>query len=173
LLRPWRDADLEPLVALNTDPEVMRFLLPPADRAAVAASMARIRAHFAVHGFGFWALEVPDQAPFVGFVGLQNVPFEAHFTPAVEIGWRLARACWGLGYATEGASAVLDFGFDRLGLEEIVAFTVPANQRSRRVMERLGMQHDPSGDFDHPRLPKGHQLRRHVLYRMARAQRPR
>jgi ribosomal-protein-alanine N-acetyltransferase len=106
--------------------------------------------------------------PFVGFVGLSVPRFEAHFTPCVEIGWRLAREHWGRGYAGEGARAALAFGFDALGLDEIVSFTVPRNLRSRRVMERIGMACDPAGDFDHPALPEGHALRRHVLYRMAR-----
>jgi RimJ/RimL family protein N-acetyltransferase len=126
----------------------------------------RIEAHFGEHVFGLWAVEIPDVSPFIGFVGLSIPSFDAHFTPCVEIGWRLARACWGNGYATEGAWEVLRFGFGRLGLREIVSFTVPANVRSRRVMERLGMHHSPTDDFDHPRSPEGHDLRRHVLYRL-------
>ena len=127
--------------------------------------MARKRAHWDEHGFGQWAVEIPDEASFIGVVGLETVSYEAHFTPAVEVAWRLTRAYWGRGYATEAARAALDYGFGQIGLREIVAVTVPANQRSRRVMERLGMTGIPEDDFDHPRLPEG-PLRRHVLYRL-------
>jgi RimJ/RimL family protein N-acetyltransferase len=116
-----------------------------------------------------WALQRRSDHRFIGFAGLSRPSFEAHFMPAVEVGWRLARAAWGQGYATEAATASLAFAFDVFGLEEIVSFTVPANGRSRRVMERLGMTHDPADDFDHPRLAAGHPQRRHVLYRLARA----
>jgi RimJ/RimL family protein N-acetyltransferase len=129
---------------------------------------AAIAEQFHRHGFGFWAAEVIGVAQFVGFVGLSIPSFEAHFTPCVEIGWRLAFEHWGHGYATEAARAAADCGFERLGLEEIVAFTVPANWRSRHVMEQLRMTCDPADDFDHPRLPPGHPLRRHVLYRLRR-----
>jgi RimJ/RimL family protein N-acetyltransferase len=129
---------------------------------------ARIEAHFDQHGFGLWAVEVPDVAPFAGFVGLSVPRFEAHFTPCVEIGWRLAAEHWGKGYATEGARAVLAFGFETLQLGEIVSFTTTGNLPSRRVMEKIGMTHDPADDFDHPASPAGHPLRRHVLYRVAR-----
>jgi ribosomal-protein-alanine N-acetyltransferase len=146
----------------------MEFL-PAASRAEIDAFIQRIKTHFAEHGFGWWAVEVPGVAPFIGFIGLAVPRFEAPFMPAIEVGWRLASAHWGKGYATEGARAALEFGFTQLGLEEIVSFTVPANARSLRVMERLGMTHDPAEDFDHPRLPEGHPLRRHVLYRLGRA----
>ena len=129
--------------------------------------IARIEAHFAARGFGLWAVAVPGVADFIGFIGLNAPSFTAHFTPCVEIGWRLAAAHWGQGYASEGARAVLAFGFGERGLDEIVSFTVVANTRSRKVMERLGMHHDPADDFDHPALPKGHPLRRHVLYRLS------
>lgn len=168
ILRAWRDDDLPAYAALNADPEVMAHFPTRLDRAASDASAARIRAHHAQHGWGLWAVEVAGEAPFIGFVGLQQVPFEAPFTPAVEIGWRLARAQWGRGFAAEAARAALGFGFERLALPEIVSFTVPANTRSSAVMERLGMTRDPAGDFEHPRLPAGHALRRHVLYRLAR-----
>jgi ribosomal-protein-alanine N-acetyltransferase len=170
ILRPWRDDDAELFAAMFVDPKVMQFLGPaPTDRAAIDAGIQRTKAHFAAHGFGWWAVEVPGVAPFIGFIGLAVPRFEAPFMPAVEVGWRLARAHWGKGYATEGARAALEFGFTQLGLEEIVAFTVPANARSLRVMERLGMTHAPAEDFDHPRLAEGHPLRRHVLYRLGRA----
>jgi len=129
---------------------------------------AAIESHLEQHGWGLWAVEVPDVAPFAGFIGLSRPRFEAHFTPCVEVGWRLGREFWGRGYATEGASAVLRFGFDTLGLDEIVSFTAATNMPSRRVMERIGMTHDPDDDFDHPSLPAGHTLRRHVLYRISR-----
>jgi RimJ/RimL family protein N-acetyltransferase len=171
-LRRWRPADLTPFVALNADPLVMEFFPAALSRVESDALASRIEAHFDKHGFGLWAVEIPDVTSFAGFIGLSVPSFEAPFTPCVEIGWRLAAAHWGLGYATEGARAVLDFGFEELGLAELVSFTVPGNVRSRRVMERIGMAHDPADDFDHPELPDGHRLRRHVLYRMARATRP-
>lgn len=130
----------------------------------------RMKAHQQKHGFGLLAAELIGQAPFIGFIGISTVPFEAAFTPAVEIGWRLARPFWNRGLATEGAFAVLSYGFRKLLLPEIVSFTVPANLRSRRVMEKIGMRHDRRDDFDHPRLPAGHPLRRHVLYRLAKAE---
>ena len=169
LLRRWRPEDREPFVALNSDPRVMEhfpgsYLPEGTDR-----MIARIEAHFNERGFGMWAVEIIDVAPFAGFIGLSVPRFEAHFTPCVEIGWRLAAEHWGNGYATEGARAALDFGFTHLGLEEIVSFTVPENQRSRRVMEKIGISHDEAGDFEHPLLPEGHPLRRHVLYRIARS----
>ncbi len=128
----------------------------------------------AVHGFGFWAVEAPWAAPLIGFVGLKHVTFAAPFAPAVEAGWRLARAHWGKGYATEAARAALAHAFGPLNLPEVVSFAVPGNRASRRVMERIGMRRDPGGDFDHPALPEGHPFRRPVLYRAARdgAQRP-
>ena len=169
-LRAWRAADREPFAELNADPRVMEYfpgLLTPPESAAF---VTRIETHFAAHGFGLWAIEVPGVADFVGFVGLNVPSFTAHFTPCVEIGWRLAAPHWGRGYATEGARAVLDFGFRQRGMEEIVSFAVPANTRSRRVMERLGMRRNPAEDFDHPALPEGHALRRHVLYRIHRVE---
>lgn len=128
----------------------------------------RIEAHFEKHEFGLWAVEVRDDTDFIGYVGLSTPSFDAHFMPAVEVGWRLARACWGSGFATEAARAAIADGFERIGLPEIVSFTSPLNVRSIRVMERLGMTRNPADDFDHPRLPQGHRLRRHVLYRISR-----
>ncbi|MGE5192791.1 MAG: GNAT family N-acetyltransferase [Deltaproteobacteria bacterium] len=168
MLRPWRDADLAPFAALNADLRVMEFFPAVRTRAETVEQVARIREHFDRHGFGNWAVEAPGVAPFIGFVGLGIPRFEASFTPCVEIGWRLAFEQWGRGYATEAARAALEFGFDKLGLDEIVSFTVPTNHRSRRVMERLGMTHSSSEDFDHPLVPEGHPLRRHVLYRRSR-----
>jgi RimJ/RimL family protein N-acetyltransferase len=168
-LRPWRAGDREAFAALNADPEVMEHFSAMLSRAQSEALAERIEAHFIKHGFGLWAVEVPGSVPFAGFLGLSIPAFQVHFTPCVEIGWRLHRSCWGKGYATEGARAALRFGFEALALLEIVSFTVPANLRSRRVMERIGMHHSPADDFDHPLMPAGHPLRRHVLYRRARA----
>lgn len=170
LLRPWRPSDLEPFAALNTDPAVMEFFPACLTRQASDRVAARIEAHHQAHGFCLYAAELVGVAPFIGFIGISNVPFEAAFTPAVEIGWRLARPFWNRGLATEGATAVLNYAFNVLKLPELVSFTVPANIRSRRVMEKIGMRHDRPGDFDHPRLPAGDPLRRHVLYRITDAE---
>ena len=160
LLRRWRDEDTAPFLEMSADSGVMEYL-PPADEAWAA----RARAHWDEHGFGQWVVELPGKASFLGVVGLETVSYEAHFTPAVEVAWRLVRPYWGHGYATEAARAALDYGFDKLALNEIVALTVPANQRSRRVMERLGMTRAPEDDFDHPGVPEG-PLKRCVLYRL-------
>jgi ribosomal-protein-alanine N-acetyltransferase len=167
-LRHWREADLEPFAALHSDALTMEFLGPCLSRSDSDALARRAEAALASRGFSFWALEVRDSGLFAGFVGLSVPGFEAHFTPCVEVGWRLARSFWGRGYAGEAARECLAFGFRELGLGEIVAFTVVANRRSRAVMERLGMRHDPAGDFEHPRLPPGDPLRAHVLYRIGR-----
>lgn len=167
LLRRWRAADREPFSRLNADPEVMRHLPSVLDRAESDALADRVDAHFEQHGFGLWAVEVVGGEPFVGFVGLLRVRFDAHFTPAVEIGWRLARSSWGHGHATEAARAVCEHAFGPLALSSLVSFTVPANERSQAVMRRLGMTCDPGESFEHPRLPEGHPLRRHVLYRLS------
>lgn len=166
LLRRWTEADCVAFAAINRDPRVTEFLPGPLTRQESDALVARIEADFELNGFGLWAVEICDVAPFAGFVGLSVPPFTAHFTPCVEIGWRLGAEHWGQGYATEAAQAALDFGFD-LGMNEIVSFTVPSNSRSRRVMERIGMTRDPAGDFNHPSLPNGHPLQRHVLYRIS------
>ncbi len=155
---------------MNADPVVMEHFPAVLTREESDALVDQIEAGFESNGFGLWAVEVRDGAPFVGFVGL-NVPrFDAPFTPAVEIGWRLDRRHWGRGYATEAAGSALAAGFSEAGLEEIVSFTSTGNLRSRRVMERLGMHRAPADDFDHPRLPVGHQIRRHVLYRLRRTE---
>jgi len=166
LLRRWLPEDRAPFARLNADPRVVEFLavsLAPAESDALAD---RIEAHFERHGFGLWAVEIPGITPFAGFIGLAIPRFEAHFTPCVEIGWRLAAEHWNRGYATEGAHAALHFGLTTLRCAEIVSFTTVANVRSRRVMEKIGMMRSPADDFDHPALPEGHPLRRHVLYRL-------
>jgi len=169
-LRRWCATDREPFAALNADPRVMEHFPAPFSCEESDALAARIEDHFEQHGFGLWAVEIVNIAPFAGFIGLSVPHFEAHFTPCVEIGWRLAAEFWGRGYATEGAQAVVAFGFQQLLLPEIVSFTVPSNLRSRRVMERLGMTRNPADDFNHPTLPEGHPLRRHVLYRLSRSE---
>lgn len=169
LLRPWRPEDREPFAALNADPEVAEFLPRPITREQSDELVDRTEAQFVEHGYGLWAVEVPGEIPFAGFVGLSLPTFEASFMPCVEVGWRLARESWGRGFATEAARAALRFGFTEVGLDEILSFTVPANLRSRRVMERLGMQRDPALDFQHPRLAEGDPLRAHVVYRLPRS----
>jgi RimJ/RimL family protein N-acetyltransferase len=164
-LRAWRDSDRGPFHRMNSDPRVMQYFPAPLSREESDSLIARIEAHQAQHGFTFFAAELRHTAQFIGFIGIVHTPFEAPFTPCVEIGWRLAAEFWGQGLATEGAKAVLRVGFDEWKLPEIVALTVPANLRSRRVMEKLGMTYNPADDFDHPRLPQGHPLRPHVLYR--------
>ncbi|MBV8300585.1 MAG: GNAT family N-acetyltransferase [Candidatus Dormibacteraeota bacterium] len=167
LLRRWRDEDLEPFAALNSDPEVMRFFPKMLSREESDSMVMNFEYGFAQNGFGLWVVEVTSDHSFAGFVGLNVVRAPIPCAPAVEAGWRLARSHWGLGYATEAAGAALRFGFDVAGLEEIVAFAVEANTRSLAVMQRIGMRRDLSGDFDHPRVPEG-PLRRHVLYRGSR-----
>ena len=165
-LRRWLPSDRVPFAAMNADPLVMEHFPRVLFRDESDALADRIEAHFECHGFGPWAVEIRDSAPFAGFVGLAVPSFEAPFTPCVEVLWRLAREHWGRGFATEGAGAAVEFASRELGLPEIVSYTVPANRRSRRVMEKLGMTTDPADDFDHPELPVGHPLRRHVLYRL-------
>ena len=152
ILRPWKEGDLEPFARLNADSKVMECFLAPLTRKESDDLAARIQARMNEQGWGFWAVEVPGVADFIGFIGLGHVPWEAHFTPAIELGWRLLQDHWGKGYATEGAKAALKFAFEQLKSDEIVAFTAIANVRSRRVMEKLGMHTDPKDDFDHPKV---------------------
>jgi RimJ/RimL family protein N-acetyltransferase len=166
ILRQWKPSDFVPFAVMNGDPAVMEFMPKRLDRAASDAFATRLRDHIEAKGWGLWAVEVAEMATFIGYTGLSIPAFTAQFTPCVEVGWRLARDHWGHGYATEAAQAAAAYGFDTLGLREIVSFTVPANVRSRAVMARLGMQHDPADDFEHPALPEGHMLRRHLLYRL-------
>jgi ribosomal-protein-alanine N-acetyltransferase len=165
-LRPWRDEDRDAFAAMNSDVRVMEFFPSLLTRDQSDAMVDYLRKYLDQHGFGLWAVEVPGVAAFIGFTGL-NVPrFNAHFTPCVEIGWRLAFEHWGRGYATEAARLALGHAFGALAIPEVVSFTSVTNQRSRAVMERLGMHRDPADDFNHPTLPEGHPLRRHVLYRV-------
>ena len=166
ILRPWRDEDLEPFAQLNADSRVMEYLIGPLSQQESNELAIRIQNKMKEQGWVFWVVEVPGVADFIGFIGLAHVLFSAPFTPAVEIGWRLAYNYWGLGYATEGAKGALDFRFQVIKLNEIVSFTIVENMRSRHVMEKLGMHRDPKDDFDHPKVSKGHFLERHVLYRL-------
>lgn len=165
-LRRWRKDDLLSFVALNADPVVMEHMPGVLNQSQSAELMARFEYEFEESGYGLWAVEVIWARAFIGFCGLAKVSFEAHFTPAVEVGWRIAKDHWGNGYASEAAGAALEFAFNTAGLDEVVSFTVPDNERSTRVMERLGMTHDPADDFDHPLLSEGDLLRHHVLYRI-------
>jgi len=169
ILRQWQDDDLGEFARMCADPQVMRYFPAPLTRLESAALIGRVRGHFAEYGFGLWALERKDTGAFIGMTGLLNVGFDAHFTPAVEIGWRLAHRHWGLGFASEAAWTCLRCGFAQLGLHEVVSFTSRDNLPSQKVMQAIGMQADPAGDFEHPKLEPGHPLRPHVLYRMDRA----
>lgn len=170
ILRGWRDDDVTVLAAMNSDPRVMEFMpaiMSPAETAALAT---RIQDHFDIHGYGLFALEHKDTGDFIGYTGLLNVPFDAPFTPAVEIGWRLACEAWGQGFATEAARGALKYGFEEQNLPEIVSFTIRSNARSWRVMEKLGLKRDKGADFMHPRLAEDHPFAPHILYRMSAAE---
>jgi RimJ/RimL family protein N-acetyltransferase len=197
ILRPWRETDREGFARLNDDPAVMEFMPRRLSRDESDATAASIQAAIERRGWGFWAVGVKGgggggvhaagegvaagtahaadegaaahAGAFIGFVGLSVPGFTAHFTPCVEIGWRLAKEHWGNGYASEAAAACLRFGFEKLKLQQIVAFTVPLNKRSIGVMKRIRMSRDPADDFDHPKLSAGHPLQRHVLYRIDRS----
>lgn len=162
VLRDWKPEDREPFAGLNADPEVMRYFASALAREQSDAFADRIEAHGRQHGFTFWAAELKETGEFAGMIGMAHVPFDAFFTPAVEIGWRLSRKFWNRGLATEGARAALAFGFGRLGLDRIVAFTSEHNRASERVMEKAGMWR--LGDFAHPRLSADHPLSRHIVY---------
>lgn len=169
LLRPWREEDFDPFAQLNGDTRVMEYF-PSVLATEESDQMAkRMEAKIRERGWGFWAVSVQGVAEFIGFIGLNNVEkttLDVPFAPTVEIGWRIAFEHWGKGYATEGAKAALKYGFETLNLPEIVSFTAVQNKRSRRIMEKIGMHYDPKDDFEHPKLPEGNWLRKHVLYRM-------
>ncbi len=167
-LRPWKPEDLDPFARMCADPRVMEYFESTQTRADVEASLQRMADSVRKNGFSFWAAELIATREFIGFIGLHVPTYPLPFSPCTEIGWRLAYEHWGKGYAQEGARASLDYGFRELGLPEIVALTAVGNQRSRHVMERIGMKYDPSADFDHPKVPEGHPVRRHVLYRIQR-----
>jgi ribosomal-protein-alanine N-acetyltransferase len=170
LLRRWNQSDREPFARMNADPMVMEHFPATLSRAESDRLADNIEVHFERHGFGAWAAELRDTGVFIGYIGLAIPRFDAPFMPCVEIGWRIDASYWGWGLATEGARAAVSYAFQTAGLHEIVSFTVPANMRSRRVMEKLGMTHDPRDDFDHPNIPPGHPLRPHVLYRLSSSQ---
>lgn len=172
LLREWREEDLPAFTAINGDARVAEFLGQTLSAGQTAEMVARIKTAFAEHGFGSWAVQIKSTGQFVGFTGLSIPKFEAAFTPCVEVGWRLAFDHWGRGFATEAAKAAIHFGFDQVGLTEIISFTTVANTRSIRVMEKLGMTRDPKDDFDHPNLPENHPIRPHVLYRLRKTDWP-
>ena len=165
-LRAWRVADREPFARMNADPRVMEFMPARLSREESNQLLDRIEKHWQQKGFGLYAAELGADHSFIGYLGLAVPSFQARFTPCVEIGWRLCAAHWGQGLATEGARAVVRHAFEVLQLDSLLSFTVPANARSRRVMEKLGMTRDPGDDFEHPNLPEGHALRRHMLYRL-------
>jgi RimJ/RimL family protein N-acetyltransferase len=163
-LRQWIEADIAPFAAMNADAVVMEFFPEPLSREQSLALFERLRRGIAERGWGLWAVEIGSE--FAGLTGLAQPRFEAHFTPCVEIGWRIDRRFWGRGYALEAARIALRFGFEGLHLREIVSFTARLNQRSQRLMSRLGMTYSPQDDFEHPQVPVGHKLRGHVLYRI-------
>lgn len=168
ILRPWNDDDLDPWFEMNADPRVMEFFQATYDRAKAGAVAAWMREVNERNGYGWWIIEIKDGDRFAGVVMFDDVDIETPFIPAKEIGWRLPVAAWGQGYATEAARAMLDLGFTRYGCDEIFAMTAVRNKRSERVMQRLGMERRPELDFDHPRIPEGHPLRRHITYRARR-----
>ena len=167
ILRPWKEEDLEPFAKLNADPRVMEYF-PRTLSSQESDLLARSKSdHITEHGWGLWAVSLIETSEFIGFIGLSE-DLELFKKPVVEVGWRLAFDHWGKGYAIEGAKASVDFGFETLKLDEILSWTTETNMRSRAVMEKLGMHHDPKDDFDHPRLSKDHPLKRHVLYRLGK-----
>ncbi len=168
LLRAWKDSDIESFTAMNADRKVMEYFPKVLTRGESYSLCKKISTHIQKNGWGLWAVEVPRISSFIGFIGLSPVSFTAHFTPAVEIGWRLAHAYWGQGYATEGGLAALEYGFERLHLPEIVSFTAKQNVKSIAVMKRIGMHHNSFDNFDHPKLMKSDRLCRHVLYRLTK-----
>jgi ribosomal-protein-alanine N-acetyltransferase len=168
ILRPWREADLAPVAAITADPAVMRYFHLTRTREQSDAWVARAQAHIDRHGFGIWAVEAPGVAPLIGFVGLSTVPGSIPCAPGVEAVWTLGQAWWRRGFCMEAARAAMEDGFTRLALPEIVAFTATSNVPSQRVMQKLDMIRDSDGDFIHPRVPEGHELAPHVLYRKAK-----
>ncbi|MBP7710100.1 MAG: GNAT family N-acetyltransferase [Rickettsiales bacterium] len=168
ILRLWRKEDAAAFAAINQDAKVIEFLRGPLSLEDCQDFISHANAHFAKHGFGLWAATLRETGEVIGFVGLNVPDFESHFTPCVEIGWRLASQHWGKGYATEAAKAALEIGFKNFDLKEIVAFTVPQNLRSIAVMEKLKMKRDLAGDFAHPKLALDHPLSQHILYRISK-----
>ncbi|MGN6610828.1 MAG: GNAT family N-acetyltransferase [Angustibacter sp.] len=169
LLRHWRPDDRPPFAALNADPAVMEHFPAPQDRATSDASVDRFEQRLTEHGWGFWALERLDTGEFIGFTGLNPVPDDLPVAPGIEVGWRLAHAHWGHGFAPEAAVAALRVAFGSLHAPEVVSFTSHANDRSQSVMRKIGLRRRPEADFDHPRFPDW-PGRRHVVYAITAGQ---
>ena len=170
LLRQWSDSDLPALTAMNQDPKVMEFIGPVLSGAESRAMLERAKNSWDKHGYGRFAVEVAYTHEVIGFIGLAQCKFESHFTPVVEIGWRLACNSWGLGFATEGAKAVMAWAFENCQLNEIVSFTSKSNLRSCRVMEKIGLKRNIADDFLHPNMRADNPLREYVLYRRQNTQ---
>ncbi|WP_419419211.1 GNAT family N-acetyltransferase [Legionella sp. D16C41] len=168
LLRTWKDTDLAPLTCINQDPKVCRYLPSLGNCHSTKQLIKRCIEHFNTYGFSLYAVELKETTDMIGFIGLLTPSFVAHFTPAIEIGWRLASTQWHKGYATEGAKAVLQYAFTQLNLKELVSFTAADNWPSRRVMERIGLHHNANDDFEHPNISLASPLRHHVLYRLSK-----
>jgi RimJ/RimL family protein N-acetyltransferase len=167
ILRTWKKEDAEAYFQINQDPKVIEFLRGPLTIEQVNEFIPAVNSHGNMHGYTLWTACLKETGELIGFIGLNYTDWESHFTPAVEVGWRLGSQFWGKGYATEGAKASLDYGFKKCGLKEIISFTVPANVRSIRVMEKIGLKRDLNGDFAHPKLPADHHLSQHILYRLS------
>jgi len=170
ILRTWTDSDLQPMFAINQDPKVMEYFPGLQDLETTKNFIAKVNNHFEKHGYSLYACVRKDSNEFIGFIGLLIADFEAHFTPATEIGWRLSSKHWGQGFATEGAKAVLDYAFRELKIPEIVSFTAEGNAKSIKVMQKIGLRHNANDDFDHPKLDDTSPLKRHVLYRLSNEQ---
>ena len=170
ILRRWKEADIEPFFKITSDPEVRRYYPNVLTINETKSLVTRIESHFVKESFGLWALELKSTGEFIGYTGLSKPTFEAHFMPCVEIGWQIARRYWGQGYAPEAANKALEDGFVRIGLDEIVSFTTVSNDKSIRVMEKLGMHRNPKDDYLHPFLPEGHPLKPHVLFRLKKTE---
>lgn len=166
VLRTWCEEDLEHFAKMNADPRVMEFFPSVRSFEESKDEFTLIQEGFSSDGWGLWVASLIGSDKFMGFIGIKKIGYQTHFTPAVEIGWRLAYEYWGQGYATEGAKAALEYGFENVKLDEIVAMTAKQNIRSQNVMEKIGMTCNPDDDFDHPKVPEGNWLRRHVLYRI-------
>ncbi|NGX60472.1 MAG: hypothetical protein KR126chlam3_01646 [Chlamydiae bacterium] len=167
LLRHWKEDDLLPFAAINADERVMEFFPAPLSRKESDDLARRIQKELQEKDYGLWAVETLENKQFIGFAGLHYHDFPAHFTPCIELGWRLAYEAWRKGYGTEASLEILHYAFHILNLSEIVSFTSEKNFRSRKLMEKLGMTSDPKDSFEHPKLPEKHPLRKHVLYRLS------
>jgi RimJ/RimL family protein N-acetyltransferase len=168
ILRTWKKEDIEPYYQINQDLKVIEYLRGPLTMNQVSDFIKTTNSHNDKYGYALWAVQLKETSELIGFIGLQFTDWESHFTPAVEVGWRLGSQYWKKGYATEGARAALEYGFNRCGLKEIISFTVPANVRSISVMEKIGLKQDMNGNFAHPKLEPNHRLSQHVLYRITK-----